>query len=54
MELRCYACRLARHGECIEVGCSCLSCMANDKDEYPVEYPTYVGGPRVCLLLSAA
>lgn len=50
MEHPCYPCRLGRHEECIEVGCVCLVCLADSKEEYPLEYPTYVGGSRVCAL----
>jgi hypothetical protein len=48
--MRCYACRLNRHHECIDVGCLCTTCAADDKDEHPIEYPIYVGGSRVCSL----
>jgi hypothetical protein len=48
-EMRCMACRHSQHDVCIDVGCFCFTCMANQKDEYPSEYPTYLGGPLACL-----
>jgi hypothetical protein len=54
MEMRCYPCRHGQCDVCIDVGCICLACMASTKDEYPLDYPIYVGGSRVCLLSQPA
>jgi len=36
MESRCYACQVGRHIECVEVGCICLVCIADVKEQDPI------------------
>ena len=39
MQQPCYECRLARHEYCVDVGCVCFTCYADEKEQEPRVWP---------------
>ena len=38
MSRLCYNCQLARHWECVDVGCICWTCCLEEKEQDPIPY----------------
>lgn len=48
--MRCYPCRVGTHDYCIEVGCICLSCLHQDKEQEPLQWPVKLAWLPTCAL----
>jgi hypothetical protein len=46
----CYMCLLGKHDACVDVNCLCLVCCLENKEEYPMVWPTKLPYLPTCSL----